>query len=31
MNFGHWHEYNAEATEDAHRRIRAFLTDDLGR
>src|SRR5262245_18753616 len=31
MNFGHWHEYNVEATEDAHRRIQAFLADHLGR
>jgi dienelactone hydrolase len=29
MIFGHWLEYNAAATEDAHRRIRAFLTDHL--
>jgi dienelactone hydrolase len=29
MMFGHWLEYNAEAAEDAHRRIRAFLTDHL--
>ncbi len=29
MMFGHWTEYNAEAAEDAHRRIRAFLADHL--
>jgi dienelactone hydrolase len=29
MMFGHWLEYNAEAAEDAHRRIRAFLTEHL--
>ena len=31
MMFGHWLEYNAEAAEDAHPRIRAFLADHLGR
>jgi len=29
--FGHWLECHAEATEDAHRRLRAPLTDHLGR
>jgi hypothetical protein len=29
--FGHWLEYNAEAAEDAHPRIRAFLADHLGK
>jgi dienelactone hydrolase len=31
MMFGHRTEYNAEATTDAHRRIRAFLADYLGK
>jgi len=31
MMFGHWLEYNAEASEDSQRRIRAFLIDHLGR
>jgi len=31
MMFGHWTEYNAEAAEDARRRIRAFLADYLGK
>jgi len=31
MMFGHWLQHNAEVTEDAHRRIRAFLTDHVGK
>jgi dienelactone hydrolase len=31
MMFGHRTEYNAEATADAHRRIRTFLADYLGK
>ena len=31
MMFGHWTEYNAEAAEDARRRIRSFLADYLGK
>jgi hypothetical protein len=31
MIFGHWLEYNAEASEDADRRIPVFLIDHLGR
>lgn len=31
MMFGHWAEYNAEAAENARRRIRAFLGDYLAK
>jgi hypothetical protein len=31
MIFGHWLEYNVEAAEDAHHRIRAFLVDHLSK
>ena len=29
--FDHWLEYNANAADDANRRIREFLTHQLGR
>jgi hypothetical protein len=29
--FDHWLEYNADAAEDANRRIREFLTHQLGK
>jgi len=29
--FDHWLEYNADAANDANRRIREFLADQLGR